>query len=63
MNIVDKATQTQLTNIEKRTGKTLAQLFELVRASGLGKFSEIREKLNTTWVLDLVTRQCWHGFA
>ncbi len=45
MNIVDKATQTQLSNIEKRTGKTLAQLIELVRAIGLNKHSEIRDML------------------
>ena len=45
MNSVEKATQTQLANIEKRSGKTLAQLFELVRASGLSKHSEIRNML------------------
>ena len=45
MNIVDQATQTQLSNIEKRTGKTLAQLFELVRASGLNKPGQVRDML------------------
>lgn len=43
MNIVDKATQTQLADIEKRSGKTLAHLTELVHASGLTKHSEIRD--------------------
>ena len=43
MNSVEKATQTQLENIEKRSGKTLVQFFELVRASGLSKHSEIRD--------------------
>lgn len=47
MNIVDKATQTQLSNIEKRTGKTLAQLIEFVRDSGLIKHGEIRDMLKT----------------
>ena len=49
MNIVDQATQTQLSNIEKRTGKTLAQLFELVRASGLNKPGQVRDMLKATW--------------
>ena len=47
MNIVDQATQTQLSNIEKRTGKTLAQLFELVRASGLNKPGQVRDMLKS----------------
>lgn len=34
---VDKALQTQLSNIEARTGKTLAQLFGLLEKSGLDK--------------------------
>ena len=45
MNIVDQATQTQLANIQARTGKSLDELFALIRASGLGKHSEIREML------------------
>ena len=47
MNIVDQATQTQLSNIEKRTGKTLAQLFVLVRDSGLKKPGQIRDMLKS----------------
>src|SRR5687768_16250750 len=42
---MDKALQTQLTNIEKRTGKTLAQLADLVSNSGLTKHGEIRDML------------------
>jgi hypothetical protein len=41
MNSVDKAVATQLANIEKRTGKSLAQLAKLVRASGLSKHGEL----------------------
>jgi hypothetical protein len=40
MNI-DKATATQLANIEKRTGKSLAQLESLIAASGPMKHGEI----------------------
>ncbi len=36
---------TQLANIEKRTGKTLAELTAVVRASGLTKHGEIRDML------------------
>ncbi len=45
MNVVDQATQTQLNNIQARTGKTLDELFALIRASGLAKHGEIREML------------------
>lgn len=45
MNVVDQATQTQLNNIQARTGKTLDELFALIRASGLTKHGEIREML------------------
>lgn len=45
MNVVDKATQTQLDNIQKKTGKTLAQLFALIRGSGLAKHGEMRDML------------------
>lgn len=41
MSIVDQAQQTQLRNIQTKTGKTLDQLKELVLASGLSKHSEI----------------------
>jgi len=45
MNSVDKATQTQLENIQTKTGKMLDQLFEMIRKSGLVKHGEIRDML------------------
>ena len=38
---IEKALQTQIRNIEARTGKTLEQLIALVKGSGLGKHGEI----------------------
>ncbi len=40
-----KALATQIENIQKRTGKTLAQLEKIVRSSGLSKHGEIRDML------------------
>jgi len=45
MDIVDKATATQLKNIETRTGKTLAQLNAIVDRSGLAKHGQVRDML------------------
>jgi hypothetical protein len=45
MSDVDKAVATQLANIEKRTGKTLAELAEIVRKCGLSKHGEVRDML------------------
>ena len=45
MDTVEKATQTQLSNIEKRTGKTLKELTNSIHNSGLEKHGEIREYL------------------
>lgn len=45
MNVIDKAIQTQLKNIETRTGKSLADLKTIVGNSGLQKHGEIREML------------------
>ncbi|NOT60700.1 MAG: DUF4287 domain-containing protein [Acidobacteria bacterium] len=45
MSDVEKAIATQLANIEKRSGKSLAELAALVRASGLAKHGEIRDML------------------
>ena len=42
---VAKALETQLANIEKRSGKSLAELAEIVRSSGLSKHGEIRDML------------------
>lgn len=45
MNIVDQALENQLRNIQTRTGKTLEELFTVIRASGLTRHAEIRELL------------------
>jgi len=42
---MDNALQTQLRNIEQRTGKSLAALAAIVTGSGLQKHGEIREML------------------
>src|SRR3954470_10379874 len=42
MSIVDKAIQTQLTNIQAKTGQTLDQLRAVLQRSGLDKHGEIR---------------------
>lgn len=44
---IDQAIQTQLANIEKRTGKTLAQLDKIIRNSGLSKHGELVAMLKT----------------
>ena len=40
-----KALATQLANIEKRTGKSLAQFARILKASGLAKHGELRDFL------------------
>lgn len=45
MNSPDKAIETQLKNIQTRTGKSLAELTVLIQNSGLTKHSEIRSML------------------
>ena len=45
MSTVDQATATQLANIQTRTGKSLEQLAEILRASGLTKHGELRDLL------------------
>jgi hypothetical protein len=45
MSSLDKAVETQLNNIQAKTGKTLDELSAIVRNSGLNKHSEIREML------------------
>jgi len=44
----EQALATQLANIEKRTGKSLAELSALVKASGLTKHGELVTMLKTT---------------
>jgi hypothetical protein len=45
MNSVDRAIQTQLTNIQARTGKSLDELTAYVHALGLTKHGQIRDLL------------------
>ena len=45
MSDTAKALATQLENLQKRTGKTLAQLEKIIRSSGLTKHGEIRDML------------------
>jgi hypothetical protein len=40
MSIIDPAVATQLANLEKRSGKSLAELAAIVRASGLARHGE-----------------------
>jgi hypothetical protein len=45
MSSVDKALETQLRNIQTRTGKSLDELFAIIRRSGLTRHGEIRDML------------------
>lgn len=45
MSSLDKAMQTQLDNIQKKTGKSLAELADFIKKSGLIKHGEIRDYL------------------
>ena len=45
MNALDKALQTQLDNIQKKTGMSLNELSDFVKNSQLSKHGEIREML------------------
>ena len=45
MSDIAKAIATQLANIEKRSGKSLAELAAIIKASGLTKHGEIRDML------------------
>ena len=47
MSTPEQALATQLANIEKRTGKSLAELTAIVKSSGLAKHGEIRDMLKT----------------
>ena len=48
MSSLDKAVQTQLDNIQKKTGKSLDELSTTVKKSGLTKHGEIRDMLKST---------------
>jgi len=43
MSSLDQAVQTQINNIQKKTGKTLAELSAIAMKSGLTKHGELRE--------------------
>jgi hypothetical protein len=43
MDAVEKATQTQLANIQKKTGRTLDELYAALRGSGKAKHGEMRD--------------------
>ena len=43
MSILDQAVQTQVNNIQKKTGKTLAELGSMAQKSGLTKHGELRD--------------------
>jgi len=45
MSSVDKALETQLKNIQAKTGKSLDQLYAIIAKSGLSKYGEIRDML------------------
>jgi hypothetical protein len=48
MSSLDKAVQTQIDNIQKKTGKSLAEIASIVEQSGLTKHGEIRDLLKST---------------
>ncbi len=48
MSSLDKARETQLRNIEAKTGKSLDELRALIAQSGLSKHGEIRDMLKST---------------
>jgi hypothetical protein len=48
VNVIDQAVETQLSNIRKKTGLSLDQLFESARSSGLTRHSEIRDFLKAS---------------
>jgi len=45
MDTLDKAIQTQLANIQKKTGMSLAEISAFIKKSGLSKHGEIRDML------------------
>ena len=47
MDTLDKAVQTQINNIQKKTGMSLAELSAFIKKSGLSKHGEIREMLKS----------------
>lgn len=57
---IDQAVATQLANIEKRTGKTLAQLSKIIKGSGLTRHGELVAMLKDDlgWGMATPTPSC-----
>ncbi|HSM23376.1 MAG TPA: DUF5655 domain-containing protein [Anaerolineaceae bacterium] len=51
MNSVDKAFETQIQNIQIKTGKSLEELFSVIEKSGLEKHAEIRDLMKAEFNL------------
>ena len=51
MNSLDKAVQTQLDNIQKKTGKSPDEFAAIIKKSGITKHGEIRDMLKTEYGL------------
>jgi hypothetical protein len=51
MSSLDKAVQTQLDNIQKKTGKSFDELAVIIQKSGLTKHGEIRDYLKRELIL------------
>jgi len=51
MSTLDKAIQTQLDNIQKKTGKSLAELAAVAQKSGLTKHGELRDMFKEKFAL------------
>lgn len=47
MDPIDKAYQTQIENIQKKTGKNLDELFTIIKNSGFEKHAQIRDMIKT----------------
>jgi len=45
MDVMEKAQQTQIVNIQNKTGKSLEELFTIIKESGLEKHNQIRDML------------------
>jgi len=51
MNSIDKAFETQVLNIQKKTGKSLEEIFSVIEKSDLEKHADIRDFLKTVFGL------------
>jgi len=49
MSSVDKAIETQLNNIQSKTGKSMAELTKIVKESGLQKHGQVRDFIRETF--------------